>query len=314
VTVTARDDAPAPAGDAGALTVYFDGACPVCSREIAAYRRQPGADACTWVDAAACDPRALGPALDRDAALAVMTVRRGDGTLLRGAAAFAAIWQALPRTRALGRIAAWPPVAAVLEVGYRGFLRLRQLWRPASAAWPAGLDGELRSDHAGETGAVWIYRGALAVARDAALRDFAARHLEAESSHLRTIEAIVPPSRRSRLLPAWRVAGWLTGALPAIAGPRAVYATVAAVERFVDGHYAQQIETIDALLAGDGTAPAEAARLRSLRATLAACRDDEIEHRDEAIAAGAAGGPVARAWAALVGAGSAAAVALARRA
>ena len=27
-----------------ALTVYFDGACPVCSREIAMYRRQPGAE------------------------------------------------------------------------------------------------------------------------------------------------------------------------------------------------------------------------------------------------------------------------------
>jgi len=171
-------------------------------------------------------------------------------------------------------------------------------------ALPAWLVGELRSDHAGETGAVRIYDGVLAVARDPALRAFAQAHRDTEAQHLALIEAELPPAQRSRLLGPWRLAGWLTGALPALAGPRAVYATIAAVETFVDGHYQQQLDRLAAM-------PAHAA----LRQTLARCQADECHHRDEAVAAlaGRAPGPLLRAWCAVVGAGSAAAVALARR-
>jgi demethoxyubiquinone hydroxylase (CLK1/Coq7/Cat5 family) len=35
----------------------------------------------------------------------------------------------------------------------------------------------------------------------------------------------------------WRVAGWLTGALPALFGRAAVLRTIDAVETFVEGHY-----------------------------------------------------------------------------
>jgi hypothetical protein len=49
--------------------------------------------------------------------------------LLSGAAAFAALWRVLPAWVRLGRIAAWPPVALVLEAAYRSFLKLRRLWR-----------------------------------------------------------------------------------------------------------------------------------------------------------------------------------------
>lgn len=312
-------------------TVYFDGACPVCSREIAVYRRQPGAESCTWVDVTRCDDSELGAGLTRDAALKRLHVRQADGRLVHGALGFAALWSALPRTALLGRVASLPPVAAVLELAYRAFLGLRGLWRPAApvapkvavntdtdtdtgadAAWSARVTADLRSDHAGEVGAIQIYRGALAVARDPALRRFAQDHMAAEVSHLACIERHLPATGHSRLLPAWRVAGWLTGALPALFGPRVFHATVAAVERFVDGHYAEQIEHIDATLAA--TPPSAATRrLAALRADLQTCREDEIRHRDEALAAGASTHPLVRAWAAAVGAGSGFAVTLARR-
>jgi predicted DCC family thiol-disulfide oxidoreductase YuxK len=129
-------NADARPADPSRLTVYFDGGCPVCSREIAAYRRQPGADGVAWVDASSCPEAALGPGLDRAAALGRFHVRRPDGTLVDGMRGFAALWRALPRLAWLGRVASVWPVPIVLEAGYRLFLRVRRAWRRPGAAAP----------------------------------------------------------------------------------------------------------------------------------------------------------------------------------
>lgn len=110
-------------------TVYFDGACPVCTREIALYRRQSGAEGLHWVDAAACDAGTLGSGLTRPQALARLHVRGSNGELVSGAAAFIALWAALPRTAWLARLLDHRPVVWLLERAYRGFLALRRLWR-----------------------------------------------------------------------------------------------------------------------------------------------------------------------------------------
>ena len=168
---------------------------------------------------------------------------------------------------------------------------------------PAWLVADLRSDQAGETGAVYIYRGILAVSRDAMVRAFAQEHLQTEQQHLEEIDELMPPGSRSRLLPAWRLAGWVTGALPALFGRRAVFATIEAVETFVDAHYTEQIDALE-------TEP----RFAWLREVMIRLRADEIHHRDDA-----AGrletppGPVLKAWAWTVGFGSSSAVKLARR-
>lgn len=304
---------PVPAPPAAGLVVLYDGACPLCRREIGIYRGLAGSEPLCFADVS--DPAQPLPAgMRREALLARFHVQRADGRLLDGAQAFVALWATLPGWRWLARLAALPGMTALMERAYRGFLVVRPLLQraarrlePRSAgAVPADLVADLRSDHAGETGAVWIYRGILAVARDDGVRAFAQAHLGTEQRHLALIEDWLPEDARSRLLGPWRLAGWLTGALPALCGPRAVYATIAAVETFVDRHYQQQIDR----LAGR---PADAA----LRALLVACQSDERRHRDEAAAAAAPGaappgGPL-RAWCALVAAGSSAAVALARR-
>jgi predicted DCC family thiol-disulfide oxidoreductase YuxK len=106
------------------LTVYHDGACPLCSLEIAHYAKQEGAERLTFEDVSRedADP---GEGLSRDAALRRFHVRRADGTVLSGAAGFAEIWKTLPRWRWAGRIAALPGVVHVLELFYRAFLPLR---------------------------------------------------------------------------------------------------------------------------------------------------------------------------------------------
>ena len=115
----------------------------------------------------------------------------------------------------------------------------------AAGLLPAALVADLRTDHAGETGAVMIYRGILAFTRDPGMRHFAQGHLVTEMGHLAQIEPLLAVGQRSLLLPVWRIAGWMSGALPALFGPRAVYATIEAVETFVDHHYAEQIQSID---------------------------------------------------------------------
>lgn len=168
------------------------------------------------------------------------------------------------------------------------------------------IQRELRSDHAGETGAVYIYKGIAAVAQwrgDEEMLSFAKAHGVTEADHLKQIELWLPSAQRSLLLGPWRIAGWLTGAIPAIFGRQAVYGTIAAVETFVDQHYQQQIDHLKEFGGPDG-----------LLSLLLRCQADEQHHRDESAAlAGDKPSFLLRAWCWTVGCGSAAAVVLARR-
>jgi len=104
------------------VTVWFDGACPLCLREIVLMRRLDKRSAIAFIDVtsegAACP---IDPAL----LLARFHAREGDGPLLHGAAAFAAMWRAIPLLRPLGLAARFPPVLLLLEGAYRAFLRVR---------------------------------------------------------------------------------------------------------------------------------------------------------------------------------------------
>jgi predicted DCC family thiol-disulfide oxidoreductase YuxK len=108
------------------VTVWYDAGCPLCRREIALMRRLDRRLRIRFVpidDAAACP---IDPAL----LLARFHAREGD-VLLSGAAAFAAMWRAIPLLRPFGLLARHPLIAAVLERAYVRFLR----WRPTLQRW-----------------------------------------------------------------------------------------------------------------------------------------------------------------------------------
>lgn len=292
------------------LTVFYDGACPLCRREIGWYRRRPGAERIEWVDLSRTTDPMAAPDLPTAVALTRFHVRLPNGRTVSGAQAFAELWASLPGLRFFGRVMRLDPIQPVLEVAYRAFLRVRpRLQRFAaarengrSAPYPRWLERALRSDHAGETGAVAIYRGILAVTRDPSVRAFAERHLATELRHLALMEAQLPRARRSRLLLIWKAAGFLTGALPALFGANAVYATIDAVESFVDEHYAEQISALAAYR-----------EWHDLRDVLVRCRADEIEHRDHARRLlTVEKGLLVRIWVRLVALGSAGGVGVAR--
>lgn len=103
------------------LTVWFDGACPLCTREIALMRRLDRAGRIEFIDVA--QPNASCP-IDPALLLARFHARE-DGVLLSGAAAFAAMWRAIPLLRPLGLLARNHRVLSALEWGYVRFLRVR---------------------------------------------------------------------------------------------------------------------------------------------------------------------------------------------
>ena len=109
-----------------ALTVYFDGACPLCRREIGFFRRRRSDVEIDWVDVSASQSASLGPDLSRPLAMARFHVRLANGDLVSGARGFGELWAVTPGFRWLGTLARSTVAQAPLELAYRGFL----LWRP----------------------------------------------------------------------------------------------------------------------------------------------------------------------------------------
>jgi ubiquinone biosynthesis monooxygenase Coq7 len=140
------------------------------------------------------------------------------------------------------------------------------------------LDRELSSNIAGETGAVHIYKGALAamtIRSDLSeeAQKFCKSHMANESSHLSLFQSIVPDGKYTRLLPIWRLCGWAVGFLPTMfGGSKALYVTVEAVETFVEEHFQEQIVP----LKKKGASP-ELVRL------LEHCCADEVHHKEDAV-------------------------------
>lgn len=117
------------------VTVLYDGACPLCRREIGVYQRAEGAERVSWCDVSPAD--AAPPGITREEAMSRFHVIDSDGSLKSGAAAFIALWLSLPRWRWMGRIASLPPLPWLLERAYAGFLRIR----PAVQRWVARRAG-----------------------------------------------------------------------------------------------------------------------------------------------------------------------------
>jgi predicted DCC family thiol-disulfide oxidoreductase YuxK len=137
------------------LTVLYDGACPLCRREIGIYRGlQPlrsDSPVCfaDVSDTAFPLPSALPPGTTREQLLARFHVRGRDGELLAGAQAFLTLWAALPGWRWLALAGRVPGAAWLIERTYRLFLHCRPtLQRWALRLDPPGLDRPNSRDNA----------------------------------------------------------------------------------------------------------------------------------------------------------------------
>ncbi|MCB2078068.1 MAG: demethoxyubiquinone hydroxylase family protein [Novosphingobium sp.] len=139
----------------------------------------------------------------------------------------------------------------------------------------------LRVDQAGEYGATRIYAGQMAVMGNRARHAGEVAAMAAqEADHRARFDALMAQRgvRPTGLQPVWSVAGFALGAATALIGPEAAMACTAAIEKEIDRHYTAQLEEL-------GEDDSE------LAAMISEFRDDEREHRDAALAAGAERAP-----------------------
>jgi ubiquinone biosynthesis monooxygenase Coq7 len=139
----------------------------------------------------------------------------------------------------------------------------------------------IRVDQAGEYGATRIYAGQLAVMGDRAPHAGEILHMaQQEEAHRARFDALIAERgvRPTLLQPLWSAAGFALGAVTALIGPEAAMACTAAIETEIDRHYTEQLAEL-----GDDDP--------ELGAVIREFRDDERDHRDAAIAAGAERAP-----------------------
>ena len=130
----------------------------------------------------------------------------------------------------------------------------------------------LRVNHAGEYGAVRIYKGQIASIPSPILHHM----LDQEKQHLSYFDYQIQNhhSRPTIFLPLWHVGGYLMGKISAMISPKTAMLCTEAVEEVIDDHYQGQRQILHDIGAHNLAKKVEQFRL------------EELEHKDTAIANG----------------------------
>ena len=107
------------------LTVFYDGACPICAREMALMKRLDRTQRLTLLDFSLADFAAPADLAVTDLS-AVIHAQWADGTVITGVEVFRAIWEAIG-LGFLSRLSRLPLVAPLMVTAYGWFARNR-LW------------------------------------------------------------------------------------------------------------------------------------------------------------------------------------------
>ncbi|KAI9502279.1 COQ7 protein [Coemansia spiralis] len=150
----------------------------------------------------------------------------------------------------------------------------------------AMIDRFIRVNQAGETAAVTIYKGQVAVlGGDPRLRSLLTHMREQEEVHLEIMDKhIVDFKVRPTLLqPVAAVGGYILGVTSALLGTKSAMTCTEAVETRIGMHYNDQLRDLYKL---------KYEGLNELKRTIAKCRDEELEHLDTAVDHGARMAPL----------------------
>ncbi|AHZ86164.1 DUF393 domain-containing protein [Bdellovibrio bacteriovorus] len=109
------------------ITVYYDGLCQLCSREIAHYRKLEGAENIAFVDITSSGFDANTEGLDPHKIHKSLHVRDSEGQIFTGVEAFIVIWTQLRSLKKIVPFVSFAPVKKTLEAGYFLFAKIRPL-------------------------------------------------------------------------------------------------------------------------------------------------------------------------------------------
>ncbi len=107
------------------LTVFYDGRCPLCVKEIRALKQHDAAGLLQLENIHAKDVRQRYPQLDPTAAEKILHGIDANGEWLTGLDVTVKAWQLVKRHRWL-RILRWPLIKPLADMFYRFFARHRQ--------------------------------------------------------------------------------------------------------------------------------------------------------------------------------------------
>jgi ubiquinone biosynthesis monooxygenase Coq7 len=135
----------------------------------------------------------------------------------------------------------------------------------------------VRANHAGEYGAMHIYKGAISAANTLhknRIIAFANEHFAHEESHFLELDRLLKQNEKSKLMLAWKISGFGLGYVSVwIGGEKGFAHTVYHVEGFVQEHLNRQISILNNF---------QDQEYQELKVIYERIRQDELKHRSDA--------------------------------
>ncbi len=107
------------------ITVFYDGKCGLCSREIRHYRKIAPDGLFDWQDITESADRLNEEGITLAEGLKLLHARDGNGKIHVGVDAFILIWTQLKRWKALAILVSLPLVKQVANFSYKAFAHWR---------------------------------------------------------------------------------------------------------------------------------------------------------------------------------------------
>ena len=107
------------------ITVFYDGKCGLCSKEINYYRKIAPQGVFDWQDITACSDSLEKQGVCLAEGLKLLHAKDGNGQMQVGVDAFILIWRQLKRWKVLAMLVALPIIKPMAHFSYQLFANWR---------------------------------------------------------------------------------------------------------------------------------------------------------------------------------------------